>query len=192
MNILQYLIFSFCLEKRWDRGKIKFRSVPLLSLSWWSLANIPCDSNLINQRQAKWSRRSSTPLPSREVFFLHKDKSTISEYSPVFDFQLLSGKALRQGEDQISICTLIELILMKSSEYTLWFQSHQSKTSQMVKKVFNTTPFQGTLSPAQRQVNNQWCSPVYWFSAFGWNRIRTGGKSNLYLTPYWAYLDKIK
>ena len=118
-----------------------------------------------------------------EVFLLRKDKSTISEYSPVFDFQLLSGKALRQGEDQISICTLIELILMKSSEYTLWFQSHQSKTSQMVKKVFNTTPFQGTLSPAQRQVNNQWCSPVYWFSAFGWNRIRTGGKSNLYLTP---------
>jgi len=152
----------------------------------------PCDSDLINQRQVRWSRRSTTPLPSREVFLLHKDKSLISEYSPVFDFQLLSGKALRQGEDQISICTLIELILMKSSEYTLWFQSHQSKTSQMVKKVYNTTPFQGTLSPAQRQVNNQWCSPVYWFSAFGWNRIRTGGKSNLYLTPYWAYLDKIK
>ena len=103
VNILQYLIFSFCLEKRWDRGKIKFRSVPLLSLSWWSLANIPCDSNLINQRQAKWSRRSTTPLPSRELFLLHKDKSTISDVLQYIDFQLLAGIGLGLGANQIFI-----------------------------------------------------------------------------------------
>ena len=73
-----------------------------------------------------------------------------------FDFQLLAGKALRQGADQILVCPLVELILMKSSEYTLWYQSYQSKASQMVKKVYNTTAFWGTLSPAQRKVNNQW------------------------------------
>ena len=58
-----------------------------------------------------------------------------------FDFQLSAGKALRQGADQILICALVELILMKSSEYTLWFQSYQSKASQVVKKVYNTPAF---------------------------------------------------
>ena len=115
VNILQYFDFQLLAGKALRQGADQIRSVPLLSLSWWSLVNIPCDSNLINQRQARWSRGSTTPLPSGELFLLHKEKSTISE-----------------------------------------------------------------------------CSPVYWFSAFGWNSIRTGGRSNLYLTPYWAYLDKIK
>ena len=96
-------IFSFRLEKHWDRGQTKFWSVPLLSLFWWSQVNIPCDSNLINQRRARWSRRSTTPLPSGKTFSCAKTSQQSVNVLQYFDFQLLAGKALRQGADKILI-----------------------------------------------------------------------------------------
>ena len=92
-------IFSFWLEKHWNRWQIKFWSVPIFSLSWWSQVKIPCNSDLINQRRARWSRRSTTPLPSGKSFSCAKTSQQSVNILQYFDFQLLAGKALRQGAD---------------------------------------------------------------------------------------------
>ena len=150
------LIFSFRLEKHWDRGQTKFWSVPLLSLFWWSQVNIPCDSNLINQRRARWSRRSTTPLPSREVFLLHKDKSTISEYSPVLRFSAFGWKSIETGgRPNFDLCPC-------------WAYFDEVKWIYLVIPILSIKGepdgqeglqhrcLLGSLSPAQKQVNNQW------------------------------------
>ena len=118
----------------------------------------------------------------------HVNNQWISSSIRFFSF---FKKTLGWGADQIFICSLFELILMKLSEHTLWFWSHQSKASQMVKRVHSTTAFWGSLSPAQRQVNNQWIFSSIWFSAFVWKSVETGGRSNFDLYPYWAYLDEV-
>ena len=118
----------------------------------------------------------------------HVNNQWISSSIRFFSF---FKKTLGWGADQIFICSLFELILMKLSEHTLWFRSHQSKASQMVKRVHSTTAFWGSLSPAQRQVINQWIFSSIWFSAFVWKSVETGGRSNFDLYPYWAYLDEV-
>ena len=119
----------------------------------------------------------------------HVNNQWISSSIRFFSF---FKKTLGWGADQIFICSLFELILMKLSEHTLWFRSHQSKASQMIKKVYNTTAFWEVFLLRKDKSAISEYSPVFRFSAFGWKSIETGGRPNFDLCPCWAYFDEVK
>ena len=149
------LIFSFLLEKHFDTAD-QILICPLIELilmksseyTLWFQSHQSKASQMVKKVYNTTAFWGSLSPAQRQV-------NNQWMFSSLLIFSFLLVKYFDTA-DQILICPLIELILMKSSEYTLWFQSHQSKASQMVKKVYNTTAFWGSLSPAQRQVNNQW------------------------------------